>query len=319
MSEAVSRAGSSRHVVFPDGAGGYGRALDLTPRPAPAAVAPPSAGSPARAALPEESESFLRWLFSRVGLRFGAYKAETLGRRLPACLRAVRATSTAQARSILHRNPELVWTALGALVIGVTWFFRDKSVFQALHQRVLPELLRRHRHSAGARPLRVWSAGCSDGAELYTVALLLAELGALSPGRCELLGTDCRPEALESAAAGVYGAAAVKGVPAAMLRRYFRFDGSYYRVRGELTAAVRWRRADTLAAVEPGPWDLVLCRNFAIYLQPEATVELWAQLAGVLTTGGILVLGKAERPLGVRELVSVGPCIYQCQREAAGP
>jgi chemotaxis methyl-accepting protein methylase len=129
--------------------------------------------------------------------------------------------------------------------------------------------------------------------------------------RCELVGTDCRPEALARAAAGDFDAAAVKGVPPALLRRHFSCDGGRHRVSPDVRSALRWRHGDVVAGPEPGEWDLVLCRNVAIYLQPEASAALWANLVAPLRPGGVLVTGKAERPLGVRNLVPLGPCLYR--------
>jgi chemotaxis methyl-accepting protein methylase len=309
MSEAVPHAGSSRHVVFPDAAGGYGRALNLAPLPPLGRAAGPADAAP-RADLPAEARSFIRWLFSRAGMDSRCYKPETLARRLPAGLRALGATSPAQARATLERHPHLTSAALDAMLIGVTRFFRDETVFTSLRRRILPELLRR-RSAGEGRPVRIWSAGCSDGAELYSVALLLADVGALLPGRFELLGTDCRPEALETAAAGVFAPASVKAVPPALLRACFRFDGTHYQVHRALRAMLQWRQADALAAPEPGAWDLVLCRNLAIYLQPRAAAALWSNLAAAVRVGGALVLGKAERPLGVAGLLPEGSCTYR--------
>jgi chemotaxis methyl-accepting protein methylase len=313
MNQAVSPAARYRHVIFPDSVGGYGKAVDLSPRqpsePSYGAAAHPPA-APAEPLAPEV-ESFLRWLLSRAGLNFRHYKPETLGRRLPACLRVLRAGSVGQARSLLQRQPHLAGAALDALLIGVTGFFRDEAVFSTLHRRTLPDLLHRRRAQAGPRSFRVWSAGCSDGAELYTVAILLVELGALSPFGVELVGTDCRPEALDRAAAGAFDAAAVKAVPPHLLHRYFSFDGARYHVQRALRAAVRWRCGDAVAAPEPGPWDLVLCRNVAIYLRPDSAASLWPALAAALRPGGALVLGKAERPSAVADLVCEGPCVYR--------
>src|SRR5881392_197110 len=125
MNEAVSQAGRFRHVVFPDSVGGYGRALNVTP------CDDVSNGGrwpglaldrmvPTACPLSPAAESLLRVLFARAGLNFRHYKAETLARRLPACLRAVRATSAEQARAMVRRNPELAGPALDALLIGVT-------------------------------------------------------------------------------------------------------------------------------------------------------------------------------------------------------
>jgi chemotaxis methyl-accepting protein methylase len=96
-----------------------------------------------------------------------------------------------------------------------------------------------------------------------------------------------------------------------LLARYFSFDQSSYVARDALRRAARWRWANVLAAPEPGPWDLVLCRNLAIYLQPDAVARLWAGLAAVVRPGGLLVSGKAERPVGQADLEPEGPCIYR--------
>jgi chemotaxis methyl-accepting protein methylase len=316
MIQGLSQAACFKHVVFPDSVGGYGRVVNLAPpRRADAEATPGAAPNGGPGPMTPEVESFLRWLLSRSGLSLSHYKPETMLRRLPACLRALRAASPGQARSLLHHNPQLLWQALGTLLIGVTGFFRDEAVFDALRRRLLPDLLRRRRARGRDDPLRVWSAGCSDGAELYSVAVLLAEAGELSPGAAELVGTDMRPEALERAAAGAFDAAAVKSVPADLLRTCFSFHSDQYHVDPALRRAARWRHADVLAAPEPGPWDLVLCRNVAIYLQPDAAGALWSSLASVLRPGGLLVLGKAERPNGPCGLLPVEPCVYR--REGA--
>lgn len=317
MNDAVSHAARFRHVVFPDSVGGCARLVDVAPRPPAQWGVAPSGRSPER--LSPEAEAFLRWLLARCALNFHHYKPDTLVRRLPACLRALRAPSVEQARSLLQGQPHLAAPALDALLIGVTAFYRDEAVFDALLHRTLPDLLARWSACAGRRKFRVWSAGCSEGAELYTVAMLLVELGSLAPDDVELVGTDCRPDALERAAAGAFDAAAVKALPPLLLRRYFTFDGGRYHVQRALRATVRWRRANVLACPEQGPWDLVLCRNLGIYLQPEQATALWASLGGVLRPGGVLVLGKAERPNALAGVTSVGPCAYRRTESDASP
>ena len=113
------------------------------------------------------------WILQRTGLDCSVYRPAPLNRRIPACLRALRAGSTAEARVLLARFPELLPRTLDTLLIGVTGFARDAAVFDALARIALPSLR--------ARPddLRVWSAGCADGSELYSAAILLAEAGLL--------------------------------------------------------------------------------------------------------------------------------------------
>jgi chemotaxis methyl-accepting protein methylase len=257
-------------------------------------------------ALSADEESLLRWLFDQAGLTLRDYRTETLKRRLGACLRALRASSVAQARHAMQRNPQLLHSAVSTLVIGVSSFFRDAPVFAAVAERVVPALAGWVR--AGRR-VRVWSAGCSDGAELYSVAMLLAEAGLLH--RCDLLGTDCRADAVDRARSGVFSPEAMKGVADKLRKEYFAFDGASWHVRPWLRDALHWRKANLLTVREPGGWDVVLCRNMAIYLQPAAAGRLWLSLESALSPGGFLILGKAERPWGARHLSPVGTCLYR--------
>jgi chemotaxis methyl-accepting protein methylase len=167
----------------------------------------------------------------------------------------------------------------------------------------------------------VWSVGCSDGAELYSVAILLAEMGLLE-GTC-LLGTDCRADALARARDGIFDVRAIDGVPRTWIKQYFdRLPGTdaadaadeRYRVRATVRSAVQWRRADVTRLQEPGQWDLILCRNMAMYLRSETSGKLWSHFEQALRPGGFLVLGKAERPVGAERLSMVGPCVYRRDR-----
>jgi chemotaxis methyl-accepting protein methylase len=204
------------------------------------------------------------------------------------------------------RHPEILKAAISALVIGVSSFFRDAPVFETLEHSILPQLL------ATASSPRIWSAGCSEGPELYSVAMLLAEQGALQ--RCELLGTDCRSDAITRARAGTYTAEGIKGVSETLLTRYFLPDGRVWRASPLLRTAIQWRSGNVLDTPEPGLWDLIFCRNMAIYLHAPAAGRLWAQLEQSLRPGGVLVLGKAERPYGATTLRPIAPCIFRRDR-----
>src|SRR5207248_1961585 len=129
-----------------------------------------------------------------------------------------------------QRDPALVHVAIGTLVIGVTSFFRDAAVFKHLAEHVLPALPR-------ANP-RIWSAGCSDGGELYSVAMLMAELGLLEGA--VLLGSDCRPPAVACAREGRYDLAAVRDVPSCCAERYLEpHSSTQARISRRLRAAAQ--------------------------------------------------------------------------------
>ncbi len=153
-----------------------------------------------------------------------------------------------------------------SVAVSVSGLFRDGAQFDLLERELLPPLV------ATGRRLRIWSAGCADGAELYSVAFVLERLGALD--RSLLVGSDLLEENLEAARRGVYGDLSVPD---------------------EVRARVRWERRDLLGDVPaPGRWDVILCRNVAIYLTRDARDALHASLASALGRDGVLVVGRSE-------------------------
>jgi chemotaxis protein methyltransferase CheR len=250
-----------------------------------------------------EDREFLDWLLDRAGVSVTHYRPESLARRLPSCLRVLRASSPAHARSMIERNRLLTATAIDSVLIGVTSFFRDAQVFKDLDERVLAPL-------AGRASARVWSVGCSDGMELYTVAMQLARRRVLH--RCQLLGTDCRIQATRFAAQGIYATQALRDVPDILRQSYFSSsDNNSQIIHPTIRASVQWRTADVLRTPEPGLWDLILCRNMAMYMRGDVVARLWDILQESLRPGGYLVLGKAERPNGASRMSNVAPCIFQ--------
>jgi chemotaxis protein methyltransferase CheR len=296
------------HVVFVDRCGRRGRRpLDLCPAPFRSSHPLLDHEDP----LPSTDHlAFVRWLFEQVGLDAGKYGQQTLRRRIQACLRALQVGSCSEARRVLEKSPSLMRSAISSLVIGVTSFFRDPAVFDCLRETIL----RRQDWWRGG--LRIWSAACADGPELYSIAMMLAEVGLLH--RAELLGTDCRADAIARARDGVYDAASVRHVYPAIIDRYFRPEadgngGSDYRIVEPLRRATQWRTGNLLTQSEPGLWNIILCRNMAMYLKPEVAGALWRNLESMLCPGGLLVLGKAERP-GGNKLSMIAPCVYRRDR-----
>ena len=245
-------------------------------------------GARAQHALPASHERFLQIAFRLAGLEMGRYRLPPLSRRLAACARALRCDTIEQATQRLQDDPKLLPLVLNTLLIGVTSFFRDAAVFERLHRGILPRLLR------SPRPLRVWSIGCSDGAELYSVAIQLSEHNALS--RVELLGTDCRSDAIARASAGRYHIDAIAHLPVEIREKYFFQRAREAILTSPLRAAARWRVQDLFVGGDWGTWDLILCRNLPIYLDASAAQMMWQRVAAALPGTGVLVVGRAEKP-----------------------
>jgi chemotaxis protein methyltransferase CheR len=189
------------------------------------------------------------------------------------------------------------WSELsGRLTTGESFFFRDKGLFESLRTEILPDLLRRN---GDRRSLRIWSAGCSSGEEVYSIAILLEET-LPRDWNYSLLGVDLNPEAIRKAERGLYRSWSFRGTDPRLLNRYFTESGDEREVLSSLRAKVSFRQGNLIA--DPFPdresgierMDLVLCRNVFIYFRPDATARVVRKMADVLNEGGYLLTGHAE-------------------------
>lgn len=250
-------------------------------------------------------DPLLEWVLRRAGLNPRVYRPRTLERRLASCRRQMGTSHVPVAQALVDHDPKRLAAALNSLLIGVTEFFRDQRVFEQLRHTVLPELMRTR------LGLRVYAPGVSGGHELYSVAMLLADCGALA--RSELTGLDCRPDAIAWARAGIFSEEAIAGVPSAWRVRYFFPMWGGWQVRPELQDALRFEVGDLFRYTDIALWDLILFRNVAIYFDPAHAARAWELLCGQLAPGGFLVTGKAEKPPPHVPLELVAPSIYRKQ------
>jgi chemotaxis protein methyltransferase CheR len=211
--------------------------------------------------------SELQALSAAAGLDLDAYSERHVEKRVARALEREHLTATAALVRLVAADRTARDRFRRSIAVSVSGLFRDPEQFDILEHELLPPLLE------GGRALRVWSAGCADGSELYSIALVLDRLGALD--RSFLLGSDLLEENLELARLGRYGETEIDS---------------------DLRHRVRWERRDLVReGAPPGRWDLVLCRNVAIYLAPAAKQALHELLAASLAPGGVLLLGTSER------------------------
>lgn len=249
------------------------------------------------------ADDFAGWVLRQAGLVASRYRAEPLARRVPACLRALKVKSPDEARALLADRPGLLDVAVDALLNGTTAFFRDPAVFDAIATTVLPAI-------ASASPtLRILCAACSSGPEAYSLAMLLDDAGLLH--RAALVATDCRDGALARARVAKYDPSLLAPVPQRFRDRYFEPSGDMVRPIERIRHAVTWTGGDVTSDIPPGPWDLVVWRNAAMYLAPAAMEAVLAAMVETVRPGGFLVLGKAERPPASLRLSPVASCVYR--------
>lgn len=267
----------------------------------------PMAVPPLVCQLAEAERLFVSELFQTAGLSLEDYRVPPIRRRFRAALRVARCQNVEQALLAIRVNPALARRALAALLIGHTQAFRDSDVFQTLQHVVIPRL--GFLHSLGQPAPRVWSVGCSRGLELLSVALLLAGQGLLEGS--QLRGSDCRPVDPRHDLALVDDL--LSSLPPTLR---WHADASLHPHRREVESLIdqiEWRCENVFDVCQPTSWDVILCRNMAIYLEPHASVRLWRGLADSLVPGGFLITGKAEAPAASVGLRRVAPCVFQRQ------
>jgi chemotaxis protein methyltransferase CheR len=187
---------------------------------------------------------------------------------------------------------------IDALTINETLFFRDVHPFEAIRTQLLPEMLAR----AGGRKLNIWSAASSTGQEAYSLAILLKEYSAaMGPSNVSIYATDITERVLIQAREASYTEFEVnRGLPAALLIRYFRQEGNRWILRDDIREMVRFAR---LNLSEPWPslpqFDLILIRNVMIYFDVACKRRILENMVRQLRPGGHLILGSAETTLGI--------------------
>ena len=241
---------------------------------------------------PEEGIFLAELCAERAGLKIDAEKAYLIENRLGPLARREGYGAVSELLEVLRgRADERLLTAcVEAMAPNETVFFRDRAVFDHLWRKVTPELARRR--SDGV--VRIWSAGCATGQEIYSFAMLQAE--APAPGKVELFASDLSERLLDRARLGLYTSFEVqRGLSARRLTRHFENRDDNLQLAKPLRQQVRWRQVnllDDLAAL--GAFDIVLCRYVLGGLTPAARVRVAERLAGAVAADGVLVLGAGE-------------------------
>ncbi|WP_223636093.1 CheR family methyltransferase [Rhodobacter sp. TJ_12] len=207
---------------------------------------------------------------------------------------------------------------ISALTTNVTNFFRENHHFDTLRNTALPPLLAKAR--AGQK-VRIWSAGCSNGQEAFTIAMVLADMAQdLAKLDIRILATDIDPRMVARGREALYDAATLATIPKPM-QRFAQLEAGGVRIVPPLRALVSFNELN-LHQNWPmkGKFDIIFCRNVVIYFSPEDQAKLWKRFEAQLAPGGWLFVGHSERvPLdGGTALTTAGITTYRLP-EAASP
>ena len=192
---------------------------------------------------------------------------------------------------------------INAITTNETSFFRDTSPFELLQHKVIPDLIDR-RGKTGLRPLpiRIWSAACSTGQEVYSTGIVIKELlGDLRNYDVRILGTDISDKAVAQASYGHFNRQELdRGISSDKVSKYFVPEGDRWKIRDEIRALANFRRMNLMEPFSfPGPFDIVFCRNVAIYFTEQDKIRLFKNIAKCLARDGYLIIGATESISGL--------------------
>jgi chemotaxis protein methyltransferase CheR len=239
---------------------------------------------------------------TRAGLKLAPEKTYYIESRLAPVARRENFGSVADLMTAVRERHEddLIWAVVEAMAAGETSFFRDRAPFREFGAEIMPQLLKAR---AGA-PIRVWSAACGSGQEVYSLAMIATGLQDADPDmRIEFAASDLSRLALEKAQNGLYNQFEVqRGLPVRLLVRYFEKEGDQWRLSSDLRQRVRWRRINLVAGLRNiGRFDVVFCRYSLGHMTEDAQRKVLEDLTCIIPEDGYLVLGLNEQIPGLTD------------------
>lgn len=232
-------------------------------------------------------------LLKKTDHNFQHYKSSTLSRRIQRRMQVLKKSEVKEYLAFLQDNEEETQALFRELLIGVTEFFRDPQAFENLASEVLPRLFE---NRSADECVRIWVAGCANGSEAYTIAILCREVmdQLKSPPQLQIFATDIDERALQVGRAGIYPVGIQDHVSPERLKRYFIRRGKRYEVTREIREMVLFSLHNLISDPPFSRLDLISCRNLLIYLGPHLQKKLIPLFHYALRPSGYLLLGPSE-------------------------
>ncbi|MFB2976891.1 CheR family methyltransferase [Microseira sp. BLCC-F43] len=248
-----------------------------------------------------EFEALLDYLNRSRGCDLTGYKRSTLMRRFRQRMQNIKIDNYQSYLQYLQYHPQEYLDLLNEVLINVTSFFRDREAWGYLAAEILPKIL------ASKQPdelIRVWSAGCAAGQEIYSLLILLAEaLGIESClKRVQCFATDADEAALQQARRGTYSDLEIASIPPNLLEKYFEQTEQGYVFHPKLHSTIIFGHHDLTQDAPMSKIDLLACRNVLMYFNPETQASILVRFHFALKNTGFLFLGKSETLINRRQI-----------------
>ena len=248
-------------------------------------------------ALPEGTTNLIRTLINeRTGMFFDNGKSDLLMDKLSPLVIERGFGSYLDYYYLLKYDPaaRIEWqNVMNALSVQETYFWREFDQIRALVQTLVPQW---HAQN-GNTTLRIWSAACATGEEPLTIAMALNEAGWFERASIEIVASDASSKALERAAQGVYRERAFRNLSTRLRDRYFKRDGSDWRIKSDIHSRVKWGLANLMEEDQISNLasaDFIFCRNVFIYFSESAISRVVRSFSRFIRPPGYLFVGAAE-------------------------
>lgn len=243
-----------------------------------------------------------RFIQDRTGITLDQSKDYLIETRLGPLIREFQLDGYADLTRKARTDARLLNRMIDEISTNETSFFRDNSPFELLKYRLLPELMDRVRQGSG--PVTIWSAASSTGQEVYSIAIACREvMGAQAASKVRIIGTDISDNAVRRASLGAFSELEIgRGMSADLRDRYFTASDGLWKIKDELRAMASFRQMNLLEPFSGlGSFDIIFCRNVAIYFDAETRKALFERLAKQLRPNGALIIGSSETMIGVTD------------------
>lgn len=248
-----------------------------------------------------------RYIYELSGIALEPAKSYLIESRLEPLLKVhgCKTLGDLYRKSRMDRTGAVEKDIIDQITTNETLFFRDHSPFEMLKYKILPDMIDRKQRNAFSRlpiSIRVWSAGCSTGQEVYSIAIALKEiLENMAPYNISILGTDISRSAIARASSGTYSQLEIeRGMGAERLSTCFTRDGDVWKIRDAIRSMATFRTMNLMQPfTDMGKFDMVFCRNVAIYFTVEDRKKLFQKIEKALLDEGVLIIGSTESLTGI--------------------
>ncbi|KAB8332440.1 PAS domain-containing protein [Scytonema tolypothrichoides VB-61278] len=240
-----------------------------------------------------EFEALLDYLKQNCDYDLTGYKDGTLMRRLQCRMQQLKIENYGNYLQYLQNHPDECIPLLNTILINYSGFFRDRDSWDYMAKQIIPQIIT---NKQPHEKIRVWSAGCASGQEVYTLAMLLAEILGIEQylQRVQIFATDVDEDALSEARRASYSDKEVTGIGSQLLSKYFEQTQQRYVFDFKLRRTIIFGHHDLAKNAPMSKIDLVVCRNVLIYFKPETQAKTLVRFHFALTDNGFLFLGNSE-------------------------